>query len=184
MNKLRQLEQDVLAEGREWTRQRLEKRLQEQSDAMPAVCPKTGEGLKDVRWRDLQLMSISGGVNLRVRHGYSPALGQWVCPVRQAWGLPSYQRLKMATRWGSTLLPGTGIVEESNAVGLGGGQGFKVADQFVGGGDALAGGEGQNLLHGGHGGVVNGTGPHLELGLGEGCRSSEKHKEGTHIHLE
>ena len=61
MNKLRQLEQDVLAEGREWTRRRLEKRLQEDSDAMPAVCPKTGEGLKDVRWRDLQLMSISGG---------------------------------------------------------------------------------------------------------------------------
>ena len=60
---------------------------------MPAVCPKTGEGLKDVRWRDLQLMSISGGVKLRVRHGYSPALGQWVCPVRQAWSLQSYQRL-------------------------------------------------------------------------------------------
>ncbi len=122
MNKLRQLEQDVLAEGREWTRQRLEKRLQEQSDAMPAVCPKTGEGLKDVRWRDLQLMSISGGVKLKVRHGYSPALGQWVCPVRQAWGLQPYQRLspelesrlaytasettsyeaaaQMATRWG------------------------------------------------------------------------------------
>ena len=93
MNKLRQLEQDVLAEGREWTRQRLEKCLQDQSDAMPAVCPKTGEGLKDVRWRDLQLMSISGVVKLRVRHGYSPALGQWVCPVRQAWGLQSYQRL-------------------------------------------------------------------------------------------
>ena len=106
MNKLRQLEQDVLAEGREWTRQHLEKRLQDQSDAMPAVCPKTGEGLQDVRWRDLQLMSISGGVNLRVRHGYSPALGQWVCPVRQAWGLPSYQRLKMATRWGCPVSDG------------------------------------------------------------------------------
>lgn len=122
MNTLRQLEQDVLAEGREWTRQHLEKRLQDQSDAMPAVCPKTGEGLQDVRWRDRQLMSIPGVVNLRVRHGYSPALGQWVCPVRQTWGLPPYQRLgpelesrlaytarettsyeaaaQMATRWG------------------------------------------------------------------------------------
>ena len=82
----------------------------------------------------------------------------------------------------SPLLPGTGIVEELDAVGLGSSQGFKVADQFVGGGDALARGEGQNLLHGGHGGIVDGTGPHLELGLGEGCRGSEeKHKESAHI---
>jgi hypothetical protein len=122
VNRLRQLEREVLAEGREWTRRRLEKRLQEDSDALPAVCPKSGEGLKDVRWRDLQLMTLSGVIKLRVRHGYSPALGQWVCPARQAWGLQSYQRLspelesrlaytasettsyeaaaQMATRWG------------------------------------------------------------------------------------
>jgi hypothetical protein len=125
---LRQLEQDVLAEGREWTRQRLEQRLQVHCDALPAVCPKTGEGLKDVRWRDLQLMSIPGVVKLRVRHGYSPALGQWVCPARQVWGLKAYQRLspelesrlaytasettsyeaaaQMATRWGCPVSDG------------------------------------------------------------------------------
>jgi hypothetical protein len=128
MNQLRQLEQDVLAEGREWTRRTLEKRLQESSDALPAVCPKSGQGLKDVRWRDLQLMTISGVVKLRVRHGFSPALGQWVCPARQGWGLPSYQRLspelesrlaytasattsyeaaaQMATRWGCPVSDG------------------------------------------------------------------------------
>lgn len=128
MNKLRQLEQDVLAEGREWTRQCLEQRLQDQSDALPAVCPKTGAGLKDVRWRELQLMSVSGVVKLRVRQGYSPALGQWVCPVRQAWGLQPYQRLspelesrlaytagettsyeaaaQLATRWGCAVSDG------------------------------------------------------------------------------
>lgn len=93
MNRLRQLEQDTLAEGREWTRRRLEKQLQDHSDALPAVCPKSGEGLKDVRWRELQLITVSGVVKLRVRHGYSPALGQWVCPARQAWGLQAYQRL-------------------------------------------------------------------------------------------
>ena len=93
MNKLRQLEQDVLAEGREWTRKRLEQRLQDQSDATPAVCPKTGAGLKDVRWRDLQLRSVSGVVELRVRHGFSQALDEWVCPARLVWGLKSYQRL-------------------------------------------------------------------------------------------
>jgi hypothetical protein len=93
VNRLRQLEQEALAEGREWTRRRLEKQLQDYADALPAVCPKTGEGLKDVRWRDLQLITVSGVLKLRVRHGYSLALGQWVCPARQAWGLQSYQRL-------------------------------------------------------------------------------------------
>ena len=128
VNRLRQLEQDVLAEGREWTRRTLEKRLQDDSEALPVACPKTGEGLKDVRWRDLQLMTLSGVVKLRVRHGFSPALGQWVCPARQAWGLPSYQRLspelesrlaytasettsyeaaaQMATRWGCPVSDG------------------------------------------------------------------------------
>jgi hypothetical protein len=93
VNRLRQLEQEALAEGREWTRRRLEKQLQEESNALPRVCPQTGEGLKDVRWRDLQLMTVSGVIKLKVRHGYSPALGQWVCPARQAWGLQAYQRL-------------------------------------------------------------------------------------------
>jgi len=93
VNRLRQLEQEALAAGREWTRRRLEKQLQDDSDALPAVCPKSGEGLKEVRWRELQLITISGVVKLRVRHGYSPALGQWVCPARQVWGLQSYQRL-------------------------------------------------------------------------------------------
>jgi hypothetical protein len=128
VNRLRQVEQDVLAEGREWMRQRLEKRLQDRSDALPAVCPTTGEGLKDVRWRDMQLITISGLVNLRVRYGYSPALDEWVCPVRHLWGLKAYQRLspelesrlaytasatasyeaasQMATRWGCAVSDG------------------------------------------------------------------------------
>jgi hypothetical protein len=128
VNRLRQLEQDVLAEGREWIRQRLEKRLQDHSNAVPGVCPKIGEGLKDARWRDLQLITVSGVVHLRVRHGYSPALGQWVCPVRHLWGLRAYQRLspelesrlaytasatgsyeaagQMATRWGTPVSDG------------------------------------------------------------------------------
>ena len=37
MNPLQQIEQEVLAEGREWTRRRLEEQLQQQADAMPAV---------------------------------------------------------------------------------------------------------------------------------------------------
>ena len=93
MNLLRQMEQTVLAEGREWMRRRLEQRLQAASDALEAVCPKTGQGLRETRWRDLQLTTVAGVVKLRVRHGYSAGLGQWVCPARAAWGLEAYQRV-------------------------------------------------------------------------------------------
>ena len=68
MNALRSLEQSVLAEGREWTRRRLEQRLQAESDALPATCPPTGQPLTDTRWRPLQLHTVAGVVNVRVRH--------------------------------------------------------------------------------------------------------------------
>ncbi len=128
MNPLRQIEQEVLAQGREWTRRRLEQALQAQSDQMPACCPETGQPLKEVRWRNLQLTTVVGTVKLRVRHGYSPALKQWVCPARARWGLEAYQRLSpelqsrlaytasetasyeaaanMAARWGSPVSDG------------------------------------------------------------------------------
>jgi hypothetical protein len=128
MNRLRQLEQEVLGEGREWTRQRLEKRLQAESDPLPTLCPKTGEPLKEVRRRDLQLTTVVGTVKLRVCHGYSPALDQWICPARELWALQAYQRLspelesrlaytasetgsyeaaaKMAAHWGSPVSDG------------------------------------------------------------------------------
>jgi hypothetical protein len=93
MNALRRLEQAVLAEGREWMRCRLERQLQAESDAVPALCPHSGQSLTDTRWRDLQLHSLVGVVRVRVRHGYSAALGRWVCPAREAWGLAPYQRL-------------------------------------------------------------------------------------------
>ena len=87
MNPLRALEQTVLAEGREWTRRRLETQLQAQSDALPAHCPQSGQPLQDTRLRELQWHTVAGGVRLRVRHGFSPALARWVCPAREAWGL-------------------------------------------------------------------------------------------------
>ena len=93
MNALRELEQTVLAEGREWTRRRVEEKLQQASDALETACPATGRPLQDTRWRDLQLHTVSGVITLRVRHGYSAALGEWIGPARLAWGLAAYQRV-------------------------------------------------------------------------------------------
>lgn len=91
MNRLQQIEQEVLAAGREWTRALLEKRLQDECLAVEMVSPRTGEELENTRWRAMGLDTVAGKVNLKVHHGYCPEAG-WVCPTRQAWGLKPYER--------------------------------------------------------------------------------------------
>ena len=62
MKGLLELEQEVLEEGREWTRRRLQERLQEQIDEIGAVCPQSGLLLKDQRRCLLKLRSVSTSV--------------------------------------------------------------------------------------------------------------------------
>ena len=91
MNPLRAVEQEMLARGREWTRQQLEQNLQRQCDAMEMVSAQTGEALKNTRRRAMKLDTVVGPVELKVRHGYCPQRG-WICPAREAWDLEPYQR--------------------------------------------------------------------------------------------
>ena len=91
MNRLRQIEQEVLALGREWTRVQLEKRLQEECEASEMISAEGGQALENTRWRPMGLDTVVGGVNLKAHHGYCPKQG-WVCPVRTAWGLEPYER--------------------------------------------------------------------------------------------
>jgi hypothetical protein len=93
MNALREAEQAVLAESREWALRRLTERMQAQANAMESLCPQTGQPLTDTRWRAMSLHTVSGLIALRVRHGYSEALREWVCPARIAWGLQERQRV-------------------------------------------------------------------------------------------
>ena len=93
MNALREAEQTVLAESQAWACRQLTARLQEAANTMEALCPQTGQPLQDTRWRALQLHTVSGVIELRVRHGYSAALRAWVCPARLAWGLQPHQRV-------------------------------------------------------------------------------------------
>jgi len=92
VNPLRRIEQEVLALGREWTRLELQKRLQEQCNAMPAQCPQTGQPLENTRWREMELDTVSGKVQLRARHGQEAQHKKWICPARAAWGLKPYER--------------------------------------------------------------------------------------------
>lgn len=91
MNRLKQIEQEVLTAGREWMRAQLEKRLQEECLAVEMVSAKTGEELENTRWRSMGLDTVVGKVKLKVHQGYCPEEG-WVCPTRQAWGLKPYER--------------------------------------------------------------------------------------------
>jgi hypothetical protein len=92
LNRLQQIEQEVLAAGREWTRALLEKRLQAECLAVEMVSAQTGEALENTRWRSMGLDTVVGKVELKVHHGYCPEQEAWVCPTRGAWGLKPYQR--------------------------------------------------------------------------------------------
>jgi hypothetical protein len=92
MNSLRQIEQEVLLLGREWTRLELQKRLQAQCDQIPMESTPKGQPLENTRWREMELDTVSGKIKLRARHGRQPQKKQWICPARVAWGLKPYER--------------------------------------------------------------------------------------------
>lgn len=92
MNALRQTEQAILLEGREWTRRRLQEQLQRDADALTTLGSQSGAPLTNTRRRNLHLDTVTGRVQLRVTVGWSESLSCWVNPVRQAWGLEAYQR--------------------------------------------------------------------------------------------
>ena len=71
MKVLLEVEAQTLAEGREWTRQRLEERLQAQADRIEALCPQSGLVLKYVRMREFSLMTCVGTVRVRAAYGFS-----------------------------------------------------------------------------------------------------------------
>jgi hypothetical protein len=92
MNCLRQIEQEVLALGREWTRVQLEKRLQKECDAMELVGAKTGQKLRRLRRRPMELDTVVGKVKLVAWRGYEEQTGKWIRPAREAWELDDYER--------------------------------------------------------------------------------------------
>jgi hypothetical protein len=100
VNRLKQIERDVLRQAREWARSELEKQLQKQADEMEMICLKSGERLSNTRYRKMKLRTVPGMVRLRVRIGYSQKKRGWVNPARQTWGLARYQhcRLECARR--------------------------------------------------------------------------------------
>ena len=93
MKVLLEVEAQTLAEGREWTRQRLEERLQAQADQIEAVCPQSGLVLKYVRMREFSLMTCVGTVTVRAAYGFSSRMQRWLSPAREQWELTPYERV-------------------------------------------------------------------------------------------
>lgn len=90
---LLEIENEVLQEGREWTRNRLQERLQQAADRISAVCGQSGLMLKRQQKTSFTLMTVSGTVTIKAIRGYSKATGSWHCPVREQWGLAKWARL-------------------------------------------------------------------------------------------
>ena len=94
----------VLAEGREWTRQRLENQAQKQINPWGVFCPQSGEPLQGRQRQRLKLMTCAGTIVLKTWRGYSCAVGRWINPTRERWGLKPKQRLspELQSRLGFT----------------------------------------------------------------------------------
>lgn len=87
------MEKEVLEEGREWTRRRLQERLQEAANTIHPVCEQSGLVLKRQRKTSFPLITVSGTVRVEAVRGYSSTTGKWHCPVREQWGLAKWARL-------------------------------------------------------------------------------------------
>ena len=93
MNELLSLEQSVLAEGQEWTRRRLEAQAQSEVNLWGAICPLSGTVLKYRKRQRLKIITCAGVIVLKSIRGFSSALGRWVNPARERWGLKPKQRI-------------------------------------------------------------------------------------------
>ena len=90
---LQRIEQEALADGREWTRLRLQERLQAEDDQFGPVSPHSGLKLKRAQRIPLRLRTVCGPVDLRVWYGHCGQSGRSLSPARVRWQLAAHQQL-------------------------------------------------------------------------------------------
>ncbi len=93
---LREMEQEVEAEGRKWMRQRLQKKLQAEADGLGLVFPPEWESGQASAQRNDAPRTAFGRIQLEVWRGRNPADGAWGIPICQWWGLSAHQQLSPA----------------------------------------------------------------------------------------
>lgn len=77
---LREMEQEVEAEGRKWMRQRLQKKLQAEADGLGLVFPPEWESGQASAQRNDAPRTAFGRIQLEVWRGRNPADGAWGIP--------------------------------------------------------------------------------------------------------
>ena len=90
---IREIELEVIAEGREWMKQRLQEKLQQEAERDGRVSPLSQQKAKHRHTEWMTLQTGVGQIKLKVWYGWDPGSGQWGCPMRQRWGLVARQRM-------------------------------------------------------------------------------------------
>lgn len=93
---LAEVELETLEEGREWTRRRLERKLQKMAQSQGAISPLSQLPLQEVKHRAMTIRTTVGEVAIKAPYGRDPRTGQWLFAVRQLWGLGSHQTMSPA----------------------------------------------------------------------------------------
>ena len=93
LNPLLRMEQEILREGREWTRRQLQERLQAEADRLGPVSPHSGLKLKKARRVAMVLRTVCGPVDLMLWYGYCRQSQRHLSPAREHWHLAAYQQL-------------------------------------------------------------------------------------------
>lgn len=89
---LQQIEQETLMEGREWTRLRLQERLQAEADRIGPISPNSGLKLKRARRIQMKLRTVSGVVDLLVWYGHCRQTQRYCCPAKERWEILPHQQ--------------------------------------------------------------------------------------------
>jgi len=87
---LKQIEAEVVAEGREWTRRLLEERLKMIAEKSGDVSPPLdGQRIERRVRREVVLQTTVGEVRVEAWYGRRRSDGQWIYPLKEVWELGS-----------------------------------------------------------------------------------------------
>ena len=87
-----EVEMETLEEGREWTRRRLEQKLQKLAKQQGAISPPQRPETEERQDASGDDPDLRRGITLEAPYGQEPdEEGAWLSPVRELWNLAAHQ---------------------------------------------------------------------------------------------
>ena len=96
LRSLRELEMEVLAEGREWIASGFNRSYNLKRTATAEFFPHSGRKAWHRRSQPMHLRTVVGVIELSIWQGQDPHDGHWGCPIRERWGLLAHQEMSPA----------------------------------------------------------------------------------------